>query len=129
MSLTLDLENNQEISFNITSDIKKSENNYRSTEEFIITGNYGGVDFSDGIKLTSNLIYIFGKDVVIPDIENAKPFEEITEEEMLVILEKIENHPILKPIYELFAGYGNMDQDFDFDSDMNFDDDYEDLEF
>ncbi len=129
LSLTLDLENNQEISFNITSDIKKSENNYRSTEEFIITGNYGGVDFSDGIKLTSNLIYIFGKDVVIPDIENAKPFEEITEEEMLVILEKIENHPILKPIYELFAGYGNMDQDFDFDSDMNFDDDYEDLEF
>lgn len=126
LSLALDLGDNQKISFDITGDIKKSEDSYQSVGEITIAGNYGGVDFSDGIKLTSKLTYTFGKDVVIEDIENAKAFEEMTEEEMLVVLEKVQNHPIIKPIYDLFMLYGSMDQDSNYDSDYDFDMDYDD---
>lgn len=131
LSLTLELDSQQEITLDITSNIKKLEDSYQSSGEIVITGKSGGVDLGEKIKLTSNLTYTFGKDVVIPNIETAKPFEEITEEEMSVILEKLQGHPIIKPIYDLFLGYGSMDydRDIDFDSDMNFDDDYSDLEF
>lgn len=131
LSLTLELDGQQEITFDVTSNIKKSEDNYQSAGEIVITGKSGGADLGEEIKLSSNTTYTFGKDVVIPDIETAKPFEKITEEEMSVILEKLQSHPIIKPIYDLFLVYGSMDQDgdIDFDSDMNFNDDDSNMKF
>lgn len=116
LKVTIELDDGDALNMELASEIKNDKSALESQIRFILGGQLGGVDLAEAIKFTTTVRYTFDQKVDVSGIEEAKSFEEMSQEEQMAMLEALQNHPFIASILELF-GDSDMDlNDSDFES-------------
>lgn len=115
--------------FNATGKLKRNKNNYNLILDMVdnkdnklgtlvidylytsdvqdkLVINYRNND-TDMIKLTVDSKIIFNENVVFPDMSGAKSIDNMTEEEINIIMTNLQNHKIIGPFISMLMQLGN----------------------
>lgn len=134
LKLSLDFGGSQKINLEMTENEKTENDCYQVDGRFVITGNGDLFDLGKGITISTSVTVRSTDKVDINVPIDATNFNEMTDEEMMVVLDSLRNHPLTGPIITFFEQYqssvlpdDSLDFDMDYDSSLG-DDWYSSLE-